>query len=355
MRDASPAMAEALSGNHVVSFRVDSWYAGDLLLADVPVMDATLATSSEDTVPGRLTLTVPGTLQPRKPTDPLAQYGQRLKVWRGVTLADGTVELLDLGWFRVQSWAVDSKSVKVEALGLMAVLADYKLLTPTSTASTYSATLARLVDGMLPIVRDPAVADRAIPAKTWDTDRLAACYELADTWPARLRVDDTGTLRVLPDKPPGSVVATYADGQNGVLVSAGLEGTRDLVYNAVVATGETTDDNRVPVSAVATQASGPTAWGGPFGRVPLFYSSPLLTTTGQASAAAQTRLANAQSREAHVKVTASPDPRLQVDDRVRVVQDATGLDTTGIVTAIDLPLPASGGPMTLSVTVAGAL
>jgi hypothetical protein len=87
-----------------------------------------------------------------------------------------------------------------------------------------------------------------------------------------------------------------------------------------VVTGEGTDEME-PVRAVAfdAQESSPTFFGGPFGRVPRFYSSPFITTATQAQNAAQNLLRRTLGASYDVGLSAVPNPALKPFDPVRVI------------------------------------
>lgn len=359
MRDLSAAAAAALRGPHVATSRVSAWLDGQVLAEDVPVTASALWSADASlAVPERLTVTVPAVppwLPTSPPLSPLACYGQRLRPARGVTVG-GVAELVDLGWLRIQAWDVaeDGATVDVEALGLLAVLADARLTSTVQTAGTYAAQLRQLVDGLLP-VDTSAMTDKAVPGKAWIEDRLDAVLELAATWGGRVVVDDTGTLVVLPayaDTDP--TVAAYTDGDGGTVVSAPLTGARDGLHNAVITSGDTSSGDAAPVTGAAydVDPASPTRWDGPYGRYPMFHSSPLYGTTAQANAAAASILARLLRRRGRRTVTAVPDPRLELGDVVTVTTGAGTADeliVRGRVDTIELPLLGDGGPMTFTV------
>jgi hypothetical protein len=143
-------------------------------------------------------------------------------------------------------------------------------------------------------------------------------------------------------------VATFTDGDGGTVATAERTSTRDGVYNAVKATGAQSGDTP-PVSAVVydTDAASPVNWNGPYGHVPMFYSSPLITTTAEATAAATTRLGNVRRGSTAFKVDALIDPRLQVRDVVRV---RTGtIAGVGRIDSMSIDLaPGASGRMSLT-------
>lgn len=352
MRDAGVDLARLLASPHAIRPQVASYLGGELLADDIPVVEATLAVDGGSQVPERLTLTVPArhagtSWVPAATGDPLSHHGQRLAVAYVLPRRTGDVAL-PLGWFVVQSWQLDNDTVTVEAMGLLQVAADSRLLAPTSPAAgaTLGSEFRRLLPPRLPyLITD--LTDRAAPRSlAWDEDRLGALHEIADAWPAQLRVDSDGVLRLRPELPatPGAPVLTWADGEQGTVVEAPVGGTRDQVYNAVVVRSENTDDpDRPPVQATAYDAdpASPTYWFGPYGQVPRFASSPLVTTAAQCHAMA-TKLLRQSLRPSRTRIVrAVPDPRVELDDVVQVSFD--GQTVLGWVAGIDLPLTAGQG------------
>lgn len=363
MRPAPAAYAATLATSHAVLPFVSSWRGGVLLDAAVPVVAGTLTETADQAVPERLTLTVPArdpatglSYVPADPaTAPLAPYGQRLRVARAVVRPDGSTLAVTLGWYRVESWEVDGAAVEVEAVGLLGVLAQARLLAPTSppAGATFASELRRLVEGLLPVHVAAGLVNRAVPGGfAWTDDRLGAVLDLAAAWPARAYVDPDGVLVLAPphdDSEPAAVELAHGDPVLGTVVDVVDAGDRDGVANVVVARGESDDPTRPPVTGYAhdLDPASPARYGGPYGPAPLFYASPLLTTTAQATAAAQTRLATSRRRVRTLAVSTVPDARLSATTGTRVdVLDAAGARVRSRVTAVNLPLTADGGAAT---------
>jgi hypothetical protein len=109
-------------------------------------------------------------------------------------------------------------------------------------------------------------------------------------------------------------VRTFEHGEANTLMSrTDPEVSRDERYNGVLAFNPDDDS----VRSLATLADGPLAWGGPYGRKVLFYSSPLLTSATVA-AAAQTRLRGLQGRTRKITAEIAPDPSIEPGDHVRI-------------------------------------
>lgn len=355
MITASAIVASVLSRSFTCRVRVQSWLGDTLLSDDVPVAAGSEETDRGLRVPERITLTVPRRANgidwtPVADAHPLAANGQRLHVELGVDIGPGQTEWLPRGWFVIQDSAADDDSVTVNAVGLLTLVDEARLVSPFQPSGTLVSTLRGLVEPALTVVVDAALTDRAVPANiNYDEDRLQAALDLIDAWPADAYVTEDGYLSVVPADVSLVPVLTLTDGVGGTVVTATGSSTRDGGFNAVVARGTATDGTQV--QGVAYLATGPKAYGGQFNPLPtpFFYSSPLLTTVAQCGKAAGTVLARLQRTSAQAfTVTMVPDPRVQAGDTVSVTTgNYTGLLCS--VEALRLPYTADGGAETLTV------
>src|SRR5690606_3912663 len=149
-------------------------------------------------------------------------------------------------------------------------------------------------------------------------------------------------IRTPPD--PEQPVWDVTHGRDGVLVSMARELSRDGVYNAVGARGEGAD-TEVPIQAVVVDSDprSPTYWHGPFGKVPRFYSSPLITDVAQAASAAASLLRKSLGLPYGVSFGTIVNPALEPFDPIRVTYP--GRVERHIVETLTIPLTA-GAAMT---------
>ena len=331
MRAGAPD--EVLSGSAGWEPRVWSWL-GPRLLGAVPVVRGSLAVDVTAAVPQRLTLTAPRYADEidwypgDDPEHPLARYGQELQVSIVVSSplvdpSEGTSEWeTRLGRFLITSWEeAEDGSIRVEAVGRLRRLADDQLTAPTQPApgATLASEARRLMPPGVAVAIDPALVDRPCPSgMSWSADRLSALQEIADAWPARLRTDEWGQVVLaapLPDIP--TPVLTLTTGERGTVVHALRSDTRAGSYNEVVATSSAPGADGV--SAVAQVTSGPMAVTGEYGAVTKRWASPLIETEPQAQASARTILDRSVLPTRRLPVTCAPDPRIDIDDPLRVL------------------------------------
>lgn len=259
----------------------------------------------------------------------LTPYGAEVFITRGVELGNGSIQRAPLGYFRLSG--VDQDDAPTGPLTLtgtdrMKGIVDARLEVPAQflPTATYGTVVSTLVAAVYPgavIQWDDTTNTTAIGRSiVAEEDRYKALLDVVQSAGKIAYFDYRGVL-VIKD-PPATTTPVWdvSAGAEGVLVSLGRGLSRDGIYNAVIATGEALDDSP-PVRGAAydLDATSPTYWNGPFGKVPRFYSSPLLTTTGQCDAAAASLLAQGVGLPYSVDFTQIPNPALEPFDPVRVI------------------------------------
>ncbi len=354
MTEKAQEIQESGSG-YVRYLRVESWLGGRLLASNVPVSSGREDVDLSARVPERVTLTVPRKAYgfdwtPRLPADPLAAVGQRIRIMLGVGLEGQAAEWVQRGEYLIQNSTPRGDYISVEAVGLLALIDEAKLVAPFQPTGSLASTLRALVEPALTVQFAAGLTDRAVPSGVnYDEDRLGAVEELLAAWPAEAQVNNRGVLAVRPVSTP----ATSTLLASNTTISADGESGRDNVYNAVVARGTAADGGQV--QGVAYEyGTGPYRYKGPFNPlpVPLFFSSPLLRTVNECRLAAAARLQKVlRERTSAWSVTAPPLIHLQAGDRVLVATaeqfGANAMD--GTVEQMTMPLTAGEGPMTMKV------
>ncbi|MFI8084359.1 DUF5047 domain-containing protein [Kitasatospora sp. NPDC086009] len=356
MYTVSPAFMAALSTSHQVVTRVDAYLGGVLTVADLPHTGGSVTVDRGSKVRRSLSLTLadPAYL-PWDVSDPLAVYGQQLAVSRGIQFPDGSVELAPLGLFRVDepSGDVDMGPVTVSGKSSEAIIQDARFLAPWSTADA-SSTVGAITDLIHDVIPTATVVnltaggrDQACATVVWDAqaDRWDAVTQLATSMRAEVYVDvsDRFVLVDVPDLSAALPVWDVAEGPTGTLIAAGRTMSRAGVYNAVIASGESTASGIPPVSGSAydTDPASPTRWGGPYGKVPRFYSSGLLTTSADCDAVAATLLRDALAPNVQTSISSLPNPALEAGDCLRLTY-AGGRRDLVLAQAFSVPLDVDG-------------
>jgi hypothetical protein len=284
---------------------------------------------------------------PRATNLDLGPYGTELFLSRGVETGANGVLWAPLGYFRISETAQSNSADGPLQLGLddrMATIIDSRLLQPRQWLQ--GTAVGDIVDELVTEIYPDAVI-------VWDDDsnlseigrsliaeesRYEVLFTLAEGLGKIFYWDEIGQLSFLTAPDEDTHIWEVKAGTGGVMVNADRSISRDGVYNAVVVTGEGADQI-MPVRAVAydAQESSPTFFGGPFGRIPKFYSSSFITTQQQANNAAENILRRSLGAPYDVGLSAVPNPALRPYDVIRVVYN-DGNRETHIVERITIPL-----------------
>jgi hypothetical protein len=375
MIDITDVAAGILNGySFQLHSRLQSWRGGMPLAEDIPAFGILEEDDATLRVPERLTFQVPVedrgvSWVPTTYDHPLSWHGQRIVAQVGVSVGNGAIEWMDRGTFLINSAETDSGAVSLECLGLLQLLDEAELKTEyqPKASATLSTVLRAMIEPGITVDLDDAPSDRTIPTGiTWSDNRLDNVYNVIDAWPARMQINEAGSLEVLDpleDPDISDVVFTFTDGAGGTVVEFNASGSREGAFNGVVAKGQYPDTagakagQEIVATVYDTDASSPFRYGGEFSPylVPYGYASPLLTTLAQVQSAANTRMRTLRRQASRaVRITAVPHPALKCNDAVAVTSDRLGLAAElGRIEAMSLPHQAEGGAMGLTVRIAG--
>jgi len=292
---------------------------------------------------------------PTGAADLLAPYGNELFVRRGIRYGNGTTEWVGLGYYRIytpEQAQAPKGPIRVSARDRMSAIVDGKLTSPRPfpASTTYGAVVTALVGEIYPWATiewdDTTSAEQLGRQVVAEEDRYAFLNDLIKATGKVWWWDHRGVLVIRTPPSATRPVWEVNYGEGGVLVSLSRRLTREGVYNGVVVTGEGAD-TATPIRAVVVDSSlnSPTSWWGPFGKVPKFFNSPLITRIGQAKAAATAMLGQELGLPYAVDFTSVPNPALEPFDPVRVRYPGRSemhvIDRLTIPLGVDAPLRAS--------------
>jgi hypothetical protein len=289
-----------------------------------------------------------GLLTPTTPGSLLAPYGQQLRVFRGVRLPAGD-ELVPVGVFRVikTTSAAPEGVVSVEADDLATVVRRNRWTSPwqVTAADAADAVTAILADRAPDVTTDIAATGYTVGAG-WleagsESDPWRDAQDLARAAGYELAFGPDGVARFYPPaSPDADPTITYAAGS--VVLTAEREVDATETFNGVYAYGEgSAITTPVVGEAWDEDPTSPTYRYGPFGEVPRFYSSPFITTTAQAEAAAASLLAQVTGSAEGVSWTQLGNPALDVDDVIDLTVDELQLSARIVLDSLDIPLLAT--------------
>lgn len=354
MRPVSDAFLRTLTGSHRVVHRarvVTGHQTGTAPTGtEIPILGGDVTYDASAQIRATLDLTTDPALWPSRPTDLLAPYGAEIYVERGLVLGGGQEVIVSQGYYRIEDVDQDDLDAPVRISGRdrMAGIIDARLEAPRAIPAntTVEAVFDELVLDVYPDATIEFDFDAASTTFTGshvcERDRYGFLADLVRSLGKIWYWDHRGVLVVSTPPDATMPVWTVGHGKGGVLVSAGRSRTRRGVYTAVVAIGEAPGD-APPVRAVARDLNplSPTRHGGPFGKVPRFYTSPFVTTVPQAEQAAAALLLRSTGLPYSVDFQAIVNPALEVLDPVTITYTDRDRVEVHVLDQLSIPLTAA--------------
>ncbi|MGH9247986.1 MAG: DUF5047 domain-containing protein [Acidimicrobiales bacterium] len=267
---------------------------------------------------------------PRAQDRLFAPYGNEMFIRYGIDLG-AEVLYQPLGYYRItttEQGDATTTPLRLQCHDRMATIIDSKLVDPRAYAQ--GVTVGEVYDDLVLEIYPDATIEFDDASDTSELgrqlvveqNRYQALRDLADGLGKIVYWNDSGVLRIETAPDPDVIVWEVRSGHGGVLVNARRQITRVGIFNAVVVTGEGGDQTN-PVRAVAIDAdpNSPTRFGGPIGSIPTFLSTPFVTTTAQAQAAAVQLLRTAIGAPFDMDFDAITNPSLRPFQAVRVTYD----------------------------------
>lgn len=376
----SPRFLTALRWPHQVIATADLYPpgGGSPAISGLPIQSGSLSLDRTADTFGSLDLTLapelpsdhpdgPGLqLYPRRNTDPLNVYGSVVILKLGLQFNDQTSELVQVFRGRVNDVAdqLPFEPVSIKCLDRSGQMIDERFATPrTFTAQTAIALLTLLVREVFPTcsivdLSNGSAAATTIPKHVVDADRWPECQRVGKLIGCDVYFDELGQFVVeeTPDPQASSSawrVNAQVDSEDairadpslaGVLVTADRAITRSGAPNAVAARGESAAAGKSAYGFVSdTSPTSPTRYGGPYGKVVAYYSSPLLRTNAQAVKAATKLLRDRLGASRSVSFESVPNPALRPGDAIQL-DYPDGSVERHVLDAITIPIDL-GSPM----------
>lgn len=288
----------------------------------------------------------------------LSPYGARVRVFMRMHFDRLTYETVPLGVYRVEEVSqagLRPGRASIDGLSLESQVQDERFHEPRSLAigtGQYWAT--KLIKEVLPEIGISwRLGSSMTPQLVEERDRWGLIDgrsqdpSIAKSLGGRVFCDSRGSFVAAPvptleNEPVWSLTA----GDAGTLIEPQQTLSRDRVYNQVVASGAS-ESGQPPVGpAVASDDDpvSPTYYKGPFGAVPLFYTSKLLTTYPQCQMAALSLLAPRLGLKQTVSVSSIVNYAIEPDDVISVTMP-NGEEDRHIVDSVNYSL--TGGTMSM--------
>lgn len=274
-------------------------------------------------------------------------FGGTATIHRGITYADGSIERVQLGRFRVDAvtWPALQGQATLTLSDRMAQVQDESLTQPyVATGQKPSDAIVALIQAVFASsiayhVSTTPATEATLTDAVYTNDRAAAVSDLAASITAGAYFDNLGDF-VLAPKPTGTgpAVWTIDAGPTGVMVSETEALDRSSVRNGVAVTA-TPDPSLAPIYSLAVDSdpASPTRWGGPFGKVALLVDSTSIQTQAQADASAVSLLNLRLGLSRTLELHGIPNPALEPGDLISVLHP-DGRSEVQYVNAISLGL-----------------
>jgi hypothetical protein len=296
-------------------------------------------------------------LIPALNTDALAPFGTEIRMWRGIKYPDPTMgtELVPLGKVVIEKTrTIDSGQglqlkLTGKDLGYKVGKNKFTSIYTIAGGTWYGQALKDIFVRWAPWVTWQSNAWSIVPGgytsagAEFDSgsDVWEAAYKIASDAGYRLYFNEYGNLDLAPI-PASAILNTpvwnLVEGGGGNLLYVDKEFTVEDTYNKVVVVGN--PSNAAPVTATATDndPSSPTYINGPFGIVPMFYTSPFIQTVAQAQAVANNMLWRRLGGQENMHIQALVAPMVEPDDIVFVKRDVSRVSSNYRINKVTIPL-----------------
>jgi hypothetical protein len=347
------ALAQAaLEQSHAITVRGTVTTASGGTATNLPISAGSVTIDATSQVRSTATISIADpTWWPADPLDLLSPLGSEILIEYGIVLPGVGTEWCPLGQFviseadRTRPVSSGDGAITVSLVDRSYLVAEDRFDAPTQVgggSTTAVAAITSLITDALPTVTvtDLTGSTQAAPSLDIQRERWADGIEaLATAIGAECFADRRGNFVIRPQPTLGDTARwTIRSGRTGVIVQKQERQTRELVYNRVVASGQSSSGAPPVWAAVSdTDPNSPTVYGGPFGKKPRFYTSPLLTTADQCTAAATALLARVQGMQGQVSLSTLVHPGLDAGDVIYDL-DPAGAAVAHIVDKVVIPL-----------------
>jgi hypothetical protein len=353
VRPVSTRFLETLRGSHKMFTRVRALTEFQTGVApingvELNVVGGSVSLDGDSDVRSSADIVIVGTNAfPVRSVDVITPYGNELFIERGIELSNGGVEIVSLGYFRIDTVEQNNApygSVRITAYDRMRGIIEARLTAPISfiAGTTIGSIFSQLVLEVYPSATiefdDIAVQNAQLTAtQVAEENRFEFLSNIATSYSKIMYWDYRGILVIKTPPNPTTSVWEVNAGAGGVLVEFTRSINRDGVYNAAVVLGESVNDTP-PVRAIAydNNRNSSTYWFGRFGKKPRFFSSSFITTYEQALNTARNLLQQTLGLPYSVNFSAIPNPALEPLDAITI--DQIDIVSLHVIQTLVIPL-----------------
>lgn len=325
---------QAIRGGLAITYLVDAFYGG------LPVASCLMPTGgsiTDTTTPGvRRLLNLELAPEPGL-FNKLAPVGTQLRVRAQVMYQNRSTVDIPMGVFDVDSQSLDEGGGKIgiTAPDKWAKIQRARFLWPTGpelgVPVTYQISqLIRAALGPNEPVNVLSTSTATVPSLTWEKDRDRAVIDLAESIGAWVYFDRLGVATVADIPTSGAAADWLVDSSAaGVMTALTRQKDRSKSYNIVVVESSASSGSLFSTEYVWDfDPASPTFAGtnpggaidaGPFGVVPYFYDTPILSSQDAARKAGETLLARGVGLASQVSLGQVPNPAVDAFDVIDVL------------------------------------
>lgn len=337
---------DVFDGDGVFLHRLESSASDTIIDPDRSILSGSVNATLANRVTRNCTFTVHEDLYPAQETDLLAPYGNFIRAYRGIRLADGNERYVwQVFEGRIQDTDTDdSGTVTVACSDWATDVVDNEFLVPFNSTPGLDcvAQMQEVISNQYPgatfgtsdtfgLVM-PLLTSQNDPGQFLDSVAQglgAFWYPLAD---------GNFVVRRIPWTVAGAPVVSLRDGEGGTILGFQAGRSRSGVYNQIVATGERADGT-TPVYAVAVDNNpdSPTYNLGKFGKRTRNISMQTPASTGAVQSAANDQLRSSKALTEAWGLSIIPDASLELGDVVSIdARKRTGV--VQVISGFQLPL-----------------
>lgn len=286
-----------------------------------------------------------GVLTPASARDLLAPVGAEMRIYRGLYLADGTVEYVPMGVFgiikpEVRSHA-DGVVVEVKGFDRVDAIRARQFTDPwTVPAGTLVTTaITDIVTSRMDVAT--RITPSALTTPEVVFDRLSnpwyAVEDLAAAAGMKAYFDALGSLVIAPVASEDTGVVYTIGNEVATLMNVTRSMDSSTTNNGVIVRGMHPDYTPVRYEIWDTDVNSPTYYLGPFGKRPYGYYSELITTVGQAQAVAEALYPRVTKIVQEVEITTVGTIAHDVGDTFTIIDPRS--KTSGRYTVVSGTIP----------------
>ena len=319
MYAVSDRFLSALATSHQIVTHVDVMVAGEVVMENLAVQDASVSVDQRNAARRRCSVTLAVTEMP----DELLPLGSEIVLYRGVEFAFDDQEMVPLGVFRIDQTQVRRPNpfVIVNGTDRSLLLADDKLIDPMpGDEATVLEEIEALAKDSVPEITiiNTATSTAPLPEdQAYDRERWKAMQDLAESVNAEVFFDCVGAL-IIRDKPAVDAATVWTVGYENALVSTDTSMDRLKTFNGVIVEGGEYGEPPVVGQATDDDPFSPTFWGGSFGRRPMFIQNNNLLTQTEVDELAASELARNKGLPRTVRLANMVNPALDCGDVIQV-------------------------------------